>query len=204
MDTPRPSPRTNRTRRVPHPVLIGHAAFLSQVCPLSPAANARGGAGGADGAPLVQVGDEVVAVDGVEVGGPDSDLDALDAETAYLYSLGKEDHKVRLALRRGGAAIDVRVRRLPGFEDWAHWEPAGLVPIAVSTAQRFAGVDGSRRASLPPADALGEAGPGIELQEGGWAWAGAPGAWRRELTDGPHIVVTAVEKGSSAARSKKV
>ena len=23
MDTPRPSPRTNRTRRVPHPVLIG-------------------------------------------------------------------------------------------------------------------------------------------------------------------------------------
>ena len=26
MDTPRPSPRTNRTRRVPHPVLIGHAA----------------------------------------------------------------------------------------------------------------------------------------------------------------------------------
>ena len=28
MDTPRPSPRTNWTRRVPHPVLIGHAAFL--------------------------------------------------------------------------------------------------------------------------------------------------------------------------------
>ena len=26
MDTPRPSLRTNRTRRVPHPVLIGHAA----------------------------------------------------------------------------------------------------------------------------------------------------------------------------------
>ena len=31
MDTPRPSPRTNRTRRVPHPVLIGHAASLTQV-----------------------------------------------------------------------------------------------------------------------------------------------------------------------------
>ena len=30
MDTPRPSPRTNRTRPVPHPVLIGHAASLSQ------------------------------------------------------------------------------------------------------------------------------------------------------------------------------
>jgi hypothetical protein len=30
VDTPRPSPRTNRTRRVPHPVLIGHAASLSQ------------------------------------------------------------------------------------------------------------------------------------------------------------------------------
>ena len=31
MDTPRPSPRTNRTRRVLHPVLIGHAAsFTSQ------------------------------------------------------------------------------------------------------------------------------------------------------------------------------
>ena len=29
MDTPRPSPRTNRTRRVPHPVLIGHAASLT-------------------------------------------------------------------------------------------------------------------------------------------------------------------------------
>ena len=28
-DTPRPSPRTNRTRRVPHPVLIGHAASLT-------------------------------------------------------------------------------------------------------------------------------------------------------------------------------
>ena len=28
---PRPSPRTNRTRRVTHPVLIGHAASLSQV-----------------------------------------------------------------------------------------------------------------------------------------------------------------------------
>ena len=27
MDTPRPSPRTNRTRRVPHLVLIGHAAI---------------------------------------------------------------------------------------------------------------------------------------------------------------------------------
>ena len=26
VDTPRPSPHTNRTRRVPHPVLIGHAA----------------------------------------------------------------------------------------------------------------------------------------------------------------------------------
>ena len=26
--TPRPSPRTSRTRRVPHPVLIGHAASL--------------------------------------------------------------------------------------------------------------------------------------------------------------------------------
>jgi len=26
VDTPRPSPRTNQTRRVPHPVLIGHAA----------------------------------------------------------------------------------------------------------------------------------------------------------------------------------
>jgi len=26
VDTPRPSPRTNRTRRAPHPVLIGHAA----------------------------------------------------------------------------------------------------------------------------------------------------------------------------------
>ena len=25
MDTPRPSPRTNRTRRVPHPVLIGQS-----------------------------------------------------------------------------------------------------------------------------------------------------------------------------------
>ena len=31
MDTTRPSPRTNRTRRVPHPVLIGYAASLSQV-----------------------------------------------------------------------------------------------------------------------------------------------------------------------------
>jgi hypothetical protein len=30
VDTPRPSPRTNRTRRAPHPVLIGHAASLSQ------------------------------------------------------------------------------------------------------------------------------------------------------------------------------
>jgi hypothetical protein len=28
-DTSRPSPRTNRTRRVPHPVLIGHAASLT-------------------------------------------------------------------------------------------------------------------------------------------------------------------------------
>jgi hypothetical protein len=28
VDTPRPSPRTNRTRRVPHPVLIGHAAYV--------------------------------------------------------------------------------------------------------------------------------------------------------------------------------
>jgi hypothetical protein len=28
VDTPRPSPRTNRTRRVPHSVLIGHAACL--------------------------------------------------------------------------------------------------------------------------------------------------------------------------------
>jgi len=29
VDTPRPSPRTNRTRRVPHPVLIGHAASIT-------------------------------------------------------------------------------------------------------------------------------------------------------------------------------
>jgi hypothetical protein len=29
VDTPRPSPRTNRTRRAPHPVLIGHAASLT-------------------------------------------------------------------------------------------------------------------------------------------------------------------------------
>jgi hypothetical protein len=31
VDTPRPSTRTNRTRRVPHPVLIGHAAAAPQV-----------------------------------------------------------------------------------------------------------------------------------------------------------------------------
>ena len=30
MDTPRPLPRTNRTRRVPYPVLIGHAASLAR------------------------------------------------------------------------------------------------------------------------------------------------------------------------------
>ena len=29
VDTPRPSPRTNCTRRVPHPVLIGHTASLT-------------------------------------------------------------------------------------------------------------------------------------------------------------------------------
>jgi hypothetical protein len=29
VDTLRPSPRTNQTRRVPHPVLIGHAASLT-------------------------------------------------------------------------------------------------------------------------------------------------------------------------------
>jgi hypothetical protein len=29
VDTQRPSPRTNLTRRVPHPVLIGHAASLT-------------------------------------------------------------------------------------------------------------------------------------------------------------------------------
>jgi hypothetical protein len=32
VDTPRPTPRTNRTRRVPHPVLIGHAFAGSQSC----------------------------------------------------------------------------------------------------------------------------------------------------------------------------
>jgi len=42
VDTPRPSPRTNRTRRVPHPVLIGHAASLSQ----AEAARPRRRAGG--------------------------------------------------------------------------------------------------------------------------------------------------------------
>jgi len=31
---PPPSPRTNRTRRVPHPVLIGHAASLTVRCPV--------------------------------------------------------------------------------------------------------------------------------------------------------------------------
>ena len=35
---PPPPPRTNRTRRVPHPVLIGHAASLSQVRPAGVAA----------------------------------------------------------------------------------------------------------------------------------------------------------------------
>jgi len=42
VDTPRPSPRTNRTRRVPHPALIGHAASLTPY-PRSPAAGLRGG-----------------------------------------------------------------------------------------------------------------------------------------------------------------
>jgi hypothetical protein len=42
VDTPRPSPRTNRTRRAPHPVLIGHAASLSAgQTPSSPRASAR-------------------------------------------------------------------------------------------------------------------------------------------------------------------
>jgi len=49
VDTPRPSLRTNRTRRVPHPVLIGHAASLSQVLEVAaaavgPAATPRAGA----------------------------------------------------------------------------------------------------------------------------------------------------------------
>jgi hypothetical protein len=42
VDTPRPSPRTNRTRRVPHPVLIGHAASLSQVCAAHPSDHGEG------------------------------------------------------------------------------------------------------------------------------------------------------------------
>ena len=33
MDTPRPSPRTNRTRGVPHPVPIGRAASLTPYHP---------------------------------------------------------------------------------------------------------------------------------------------------------------------------
>ena len=36
MDMPRPSPRTNRTRRVPHPVLIGHAPSLRPVTGSAP------------------------------------------------------------------------------------------------------------------------------------------------------------------------
>ena len=44
MDTPRPSPRTNRTRRVPHPVLIGHAASLLQEATGAPDAAVYSGA----------------------------------------------------------------------------------------------------------------------------------------------------------------
>ena len=46
-DTPRPSPRTNRTRRVPHPVLIGHAASLT------PSRAPRPGVGCGDSATLL-------------------------------------------------------------------------------------------------------------------------------------------------------
>jgi len=38
VDTLRPSLRTNRTSRVPHPVLIGHAASLSQAALAQPEA----------------------------------------------------------------------------------------------------------------------------------------------------------------------
>ena len=48
MDTPRPPPRTNRTRRVPHPVLIGHAASLSQALVV------LGGLAGLSGASLMK------------------------------------------------------------------------------------------------------------------------------------------------------
>ena len=49
MDTPRPSPRTNRTRRVPHPVLIGHAASVSQAADAREGGAAPQGAGEARG-----------------------------------------------------------------------------------------------------------------------------------------------------------
>ena len=44
-----PPPRTNRTRRVPHPVLTGHAASLSQVTKVAVAPDQRS---------IVSVGDE--------------------------------------------------------------------------------------------------------------------------------------------------
>ena len=41
MDTLRPSPRTNRTRRVPHPVLIGHGSGPPQDLGLQDESHAR-------------------------------------------------------------------------------------------------------------------------------------------------------------------
>ena len=41
MDTPRPSLRTHRTRRVPHSVLTGHAASLTPYSPDTPRPSAR-------------------------------------------------------------------------------------------------------------------------------------------------------------------
>jgi len=48
-DRPRPSPRANRTRHVPHPVLIGHVAAAPQTEPDADGAGGDG-AGGGDGA----------------------------------------------------------------------------------------------------------------------------------------------------------
>ena len=49
VDTPRLPPRTNRTRRVPHPVLIGHAASPKRPPDLAPGGGGDGRRAGAGG-----------------------------------------------------------------------------------------------------------------------------------------------------------
>jgi len=139
VDTPRPSPRTNRTRRVPHPVLIGHAASLTPLAAAGQAGASVGHAHQGPSGPRAVVLRVLADVDAAELRASDALLPEVPLLSPFFVSCGE---------------LDLSHKRAPSFirerPPLAHTRNSsyGIEPLGDSTP--FSGAEHAAVGARPP------------------------------------------------------